>query len=77
MHYLRRGKDGALLRLGDSLAEMEVHTSPGIGNIFAAKAVGYSAAVSDTKCLFGEAGNTTNIIAIISIIHIITVKQLK
>ena len=39
--FLRRGKDGALHRLEGSLAEMEVHTSPGIGNIFAAIAVCY------------------------------------
>jgi hypothetical protein len=39
--YLRRGKDGAQHLLWGSLAEVVVHTSPGIGNIFAVIAAFY------------------------------------
>ena len=49
MLFLRRGKDGAVHRLEGSLAEMEVHTSLGIGNIFAAIAVCYA-----YECILGN-----------------------
>jgi hypothetical protein len=47
VHYLESGKEGALhllggsTFLGGSLAEIEVHTSSGIGNIFAEKTACY------------------------------------
>ena len=81
--FLRRGKDGALLRFEGSLAEMEVYTSvtsQGIGNIFAAIAVssvyewimGNSLSIWDQMPIW-RSGQYKKIVYL-SIIHIMTVK---